>query len=74
MLEHLNVSQKHPSRVVVVGAGGFVGGAVVSKLRKLSIPVLPITRKDIDLLSDGALEKLVNLLQPDDVLVGHTLH
>lgn len=69
MLKHLNDSQKHPSRVVVVGAGGFVGGAVVSKLRKLSIPVLPITRKDIDLLSDGALEKLVNLLQPDDVLV-----
>lgn len=69
MLKHLNASPKNPNRVVVVGAGGFVGGAIVSKLRKLSVPVLPIMRKDINLLDDSAVEKLVTLLRPDDVLV-----
>lgn len=69
MLEHLNIGPENPSRVVVVGAGGFVGGAVFDRLKQLNIPVLPITRNEINLLERDAAEKLCLLLKPNDVLI-----
>src|ERR1700741_4820090 len=69
MLDHqTNVPQK-PTRVVVVGAGGFVGGAIAQQLRSDSVPVLGITRKDVDLLQGGAAKKLAGLLRADDAVV-----
>jgi len=32
MLEHLNQSLQKPARAVVIGAGGFVGGAIARQL------------------------------------------
>jgi nucleoside-diphosphate-sugar epimerase len=34
MLEHLNASPQAPSRVVVIGAIGFVGSALVARLAR----------------------------------------
>lgn len=69
MLEHLNAMPTMPKRVVVMGAGGFVGGSLVERLQLAGIPVLALTRKDVDLLQDGAAKKLAALIEPGDSFV-----
>jgi UDP-glucose 4-epimerase len=69
MLEHLNASPLQPKRVVVMGAGSFVGGAIVARLTKDGIPVVALGRAQVDLLSSEASGKLAALLRPDDAFV-----
>src|SRR5476649_873410 len=69
MLEHLNASDTTPERVVVMGAGGFVGGSIATRLRRNNVPVLALGRKQLDLLSAGAAERLASMLQPTDAFV-----
>jgi len=69
MLEHSHETPKAPSRVVVVGAGGFVGGAIAQELAHGGVPVLGLTRKEADLLADGAGANLAAKLQADDSVV-----
>lgn len=69
MLEHVNASPQAPSRVVVIGAKGFVGGAVVARLARERIPTLALSRSEVDLLQPGAAEKLAGLLRPTDSVV-----
>jgi UDP-glucose 4-epimerase len=69
MLQHLHDRPITPRRVVVVGAGGFVGGAVAARLEADGTAVLRVTRHDVELLQAGAAERLGARLQPDDVLV-----
>ncbi len=69
MLEHLNATPTAPSRVVILGAGGFVGGQAAARLEADDIPVLRLSRGEVDLLMDGAAEKLAGLLKPEDCLV-----
>jgi UDP-glucose 4-epimerase len=69
MLEHLAASPQPPSRVVVIGAGGFVGGAIVARLTADRIPVLALTRKELDLLKADAAKTLQGLLRVDDSVV-----
>ena len=69
MLQHQNPSTKLPTRVVVVGAAGFVGSALVKTLKARGASVLPLTRRDIDLLAPDAQDKLASMLRPDDTFV-----
>lgn len=69
MLEHLFPNSVNPSRVVVIGAGGFVGNAVASRLEKAGVPVLRLTRKDVDLLAPDATESLAARMKKDDSVV-----
>ncbi len=69
MLEHLNETPAFAERTVVLGAGGFVGSTIAQKLLVQRTEMLPLTRADVDLLSDGAAEKLAKLLRPGDALV-----
>jgi nucleoside-diphosphate-sugar epimerase len=69
MLTHLHTTPQQPSRVVVVGAGGFIGAEVVARLRDNAIPVLPIARPTLDLLSAAAAANLAATLHPEDVLI-----
>ncbi len=69
MLEHLNPTPAPPKRVVVMGAGGFVGGAVAARLRADGVPVVGLTRADVDLLSPAAEKTLAGLIEPDDAFV-----
>ena len=69
MLEHLQPEPAAPERVVVVGAGGFVGGAVAARLQADSVPVLALTRDDVDLTADDAAGTLAGILHADDVVV-----
>ncbi len=69
MLEHLNPTPTALSRVVILGTGGFVGGQAAARLEAGGIPVLRLTRGEVDLLMDGAAEKLAGLLKPEDCLI-----
>ena len=57
------------SRTVIVGARGFVGGAVVRRLSEAGCAVLPLGRTDVDLLQPEAAAALATRLRPDDAVV-----
>jgi len=69
MLEHRNSSPTPPARTVVLGSGGFIGGAILRKLAAVSWSTIGLDHKKLDLLADGADEKLTSLLRADDALV-----
>ncbi|MFL5044439.1 MAG: NAD-dependent epimerase/dehydratase family protein [Xanthobacteraceae bacterium] len=69
MLEHLHTEPVKPRRVVVVGAGGFVGGAIARELARDGVPVLGLTRKEVDLTADGAAAAVTEKLEPEDSVV-----
>lgn len=69
MLEHGNPASVKPSRVVIIGAGGFVGSAVRKKLAADGVQTLALTRKELDLLAEGATDTLARQLRPDDSVV-----
>ena len=66
MLEHLNSKPSPPSRVVIIGAGGFVGGSIRRKLADENIATAALTREELDLLNSDAASTLRALLRPDD--------
>lgn len=69
MITHLNLAPQAPNRVVVIGAGGFVGGALIKRLVQAQIPTLALSRTEIDLLAVGAATTLADLLRPTDAVV-----
>jgi len=69
MLIHNNTAPMPPARVVVMGAGGFVGNAIASRLEQDRVDVLRLGRRDIDLVAPEAADRLAERLRPDDVLV-----
>jgi len=69
MLEHGSAEPLRLERVVVIGAGGFVGGAIVRELRAAEVPVLALTRREVDLLAPDAPKRLAEALLPGDSVV-----
>jgi UDP-glucose 4-epimerase len=69
MLTHLSPEPVKPARVVVAGANGFVGNAIAARLEADGVPVLRLTRRDIDLLGPTAADDLAARLRPGDVFV-----
>src|ERR1700716_3998874 len=69
MIPHLNLAPQAPDRVVVVGAGGFVGGALVNRLIQARIPTLALSRAEVDLLAFDGATTLADLLRPTDAVV-----
>jgi UDP-glucose 4-epimerase len=69
MLEHAHAQAKIPARVVVIGSGGFVGGAIARRLADEGIAHLALGRAELDLLAPGAGAKLAGLLRPGDSVV-----
>lgn len=56
-------------RVVICGAGGFIGKSLKCALEKLEIPVLGLTRAEVDLTAEHASTKLAALLKSSDTLL-----
>jgi UDP-glucose 4-epimerase len=69
MLKHHHPVPRSPQRVVVIGSGGFVGGALLARLTQAHVPVLPIDRSSVDLLGIDAADTLAGLLRPGDAVV-----
>ena len=69
MLRHHNASPAPPTRAVVLGSGGFIGGAVMRKIEASGRAVVGLGRNELDLLVEGAAERLASLLWTEDALV-----
>jgi len=69
MLVHGHIAPIPPKRVVVMGAGGFVGGALAARLRRDKVPLLALGRADLDLHATDAAVRLAALLRRDDAFV-----
>jgi UDP-glucose 4-epimerase len=69
MLAHQNARPEQPARVVVLGAGGVLGKALLRRLKTDGIAVLGLGSADIDLQGAEAADKLRGVLKPDDAVV-----
>jgi nucleoside-diphosphate-sugar epimerase len=69
MITHFHDPPRQPSRVVVLGAGGFIGAATARRLRAEGIEVAALGRSSCDLLKPDAAARLAAELRPDDTLV-----
>lgn len=69
MIRHRHLAPLRPSRVVVLGASGFVGKALVEELARLDIETVPLSSKDIDLCQPESTAALRRLLRQEDVVV-----
>lgn len=56
-------------KVVILGARGFVGGALADALRSNGTPLRALGRDQVDLLTAPAVEQLSALIQPEDAVV-----
>lgn len=69
MLTHGSPVPVPPARVVVIGAGGFIGGAIVTRLQREGLPLLALERRQVDLLAAEAGQRLAAQLLPGDAVV-----
>jgi UDP-glucose 4-epimerase len=69
MLKHQHATARKPDRVVVIGAGGFVGGTIAQNLRGQAVETLTLTRRELDLLQPDAASRLKQQLRPTDSVV-----
>jgi nucleoside-diphosphate-sugar epimerase len=69
VLKHLHAKPTKPGRVVLLGAGGFIAGAIGRVLSAEGIAVFSMGRPAFDLLQPEAAKGLAAVLRPDDVLV-----
>lgn len=57
------------NRIIVLGAGGFVGGSIYNFLKKKKFFVIPIKRNKIDFLKNNSSKLLKNLIKKNDIIV-----
>jgi nucleoside-diphosphate-sugar epimerase len=69
VLQHLDPVPSHPHRVLVVGAGGFVGAAIAGRLERDGVSVLRLGRREIDLLAPDADRRLSAVAKEGDALI-----
>lgn len=69
MVRHENDKPQAPARVVVLGAGGFIGRTLVAALESRGTPCLALGSRDLDLSAAGAGEILAGRLRQDDAVV-----
>lgn len=69
MLSHQTSAESELSRVVVLGATGFIASRLVQLLRSSQIPCRPIGSAEVDLVKCDATRKLRQIVQPTDSIV-----
>jgi len=69
MLIHQYATPKAPKRIVVVGAGGFVGATILRAFAAVGPPPIGLTRREVDLLAPDGSNALKARLAPDDAVV-----
>lgn len=68
-LSHAHDRPRKPARVVVLGAGGFLGSRLLKACTAADIAAVGLSSRDIDLADASAGRKLAARLNPMDVLV-----
>jgi nucleoside-diphosphate-sugar epimerase len=68
-LRHREGPPGEPSRVVVLGAGGFLGRSACASLEKDGVPLVALGSRDLDLADPAADEALAGRLAEGDALV-----
>jgi nucleoside-diphosphate-sugar epimerase len=69
MLEHTASGSEPLGGIMVLGGGGFVGGAICARLAAEKAPHVALTRKDVNLVEPEAATKLQRMLRPGDAVV-----
>ena len=69
MLKHNASAKRNPERVVVMGAGGFIGASLVKALKASKIHFLALTSEKLNLFDSDASDRLADILNSDDTLV-----
>jgi UDP-glucose 4-epimerase len=69
MLTHQHSVPRAPKRIVIIGAGGFVGSTIARIAGATKVPVTAITRRDADLLGEEGTRQLQSHLSSDDAVV-----
>ena len=69
MLTLNSASPVKPERVVVMGAGGFVGRASTDNLKAEGVTVVALSRKDVDLLAADGARALAGRLTTSTTLI-----
>ncbi|MBI1321199.1 MAG: NAD-dependent epimerase/dehydratase family protein [Candidatus Hydrogenedens sp.] len=69
MLKHCLSNPIDPRRVVVIGARGFIGRALMAGLARAGITALGLGSADLDLTMPDADQHLAALLEPGDAVV-----
>ncbi|PWT86755.1 MAG: NAD-dependent dehydratase [Proteobacteria bacterium] len=68
-LSHAYPEPGRPARVVLLGAGGFLGQALAAACAAAGIEVKALGSRDVDLAEPSAATRLAGELRADDVLV-----
>lgn len=69
VIAHQYPNPRIPDRVVVIGARGFIGKAVLNRLESESVNALALTSDDIDLTAPAAAERLAVEIKSTDAVV-----
>lgn len=69
MLTHMSAGMHRPGRVVLIGARGFLGSRLASRLAAGGTAILSLGSADVDLTQPGASEALSGYLRPEDAVV-----
>lgn len=69
MIEHLNKVPVQPSRVVIVGAYGFLGRKLNSHLSSHGIQTVSIDIPEVDLISPKSVDQLQEIIKADDAVI-----
>src|SRR5258708_25216024 len=69
MLKHLHTQPRKPARVAVLGAHGFIAGAILRGLMTDGIETISLGRPSLDLLKPGASDTLAQALYGEDCMV-----
>ena len=69
MITHQNPQSRKPTRVVLLGARGFIGTAIRRQIEAQDIPVIALTSAELDLAEAAAADRLAALLKPSDAVV-----
>lgn len=69
MLSHLFSTPQPPTRVIILGANGFLSSALAAALREDRIPFRAVGSQEVNLIDDSASQKLRDVVQRGDALV-----
>jgi UDP-glucose 4-epimerase len=69
MIEHFSKPPVQPSRVIILGANGFLGKKLNQKLSSLGVETVPVSSAEIDLVAPQSVDKLQAVVKAGDAVV-----